>query len=277
MIRYNLLGMQLLMPLAHELPFYRKRFPRYGLNLGRIAQQVKAKYPELRLIDLGANVGDTVAICRSFARYPILCIEGNERYFAILKENLEVLGEEIYCEKAFIGSVAGNLSGSLREDKGTAYFALNAAGSGVISVSRLSDILSRQPLFSAAKMIKIDTDGYDCGILLSEEDFLSKIKPVIFFEYDVDAAKRYGLDGFLVFEMLRNIGYERVIVYDNLGNYHLMADLENRSLLEDIHNYYSGWQSQRYADIVAFHEEDLDLCKTIRLEELKFSNDYKLT
>ena len=57
-------------------------------------------------------------------------------------------------------------------------------------------------------------------VLLSEKDFLSKIKPVIFFEYDPDAAARYGIDCFSVFEMLNNINYASIIVYDNLGNYH---------------------------------------------------------
>ena len=268
LISYNLQGFQIILPLSHELPFYRKIFPRYAVNVGKIAQWVKTKYPDLRVIDIGANVGDTVAVFRSLARFPILCIEGNARYFGIMEKNLEVLGGDIYYEESFIGDNLGSLLGRLKEDGGTAYFDPNAARPEALAVSRLSDILVRQPLFSAAKMLKIDTDGFDCSILISEEEMLSKIKPVIFFEYDPDAAAKYGINCFSVFEMLRNINYKSVIVYDNLGDYHMMATLDNCTLLEDIHHYYAGCQSKRYADIIAFHEEDLDLCDTIRLDEI---------
>jgi len=93
-------------------------------------------------------------------------------------------------------------------------------------------------------MLITDTDGFDCGILLSEGDLLSKIKPAIFFEYDPDAPAKYGIDCFSVFEMLRNINDKSFIVYDNLRYYHLIAALENRTLLEDIHHCYSGWQKK---------------------------------
>jgi FkbM family methyltransferase len=276
LISYNLQGFQIILPLSHELPFYRKAFPRYALNAGEIAQRVQSKYPDLRVIDIGANVGDTLAVFRSLARFPILCIEGNARYYAILEKNLEVLGGEVYGEESFIGSDTGTLPGDLIEAGGTAFFDPKAAPPEALAVSRLSDVLDRQPLFRAAKMLKIDTDGFDCGILLSERDFLGKIKPVIFFEYAPDAAARCGIDCFSVFEMLKNINYTSIMVYDNFGNYHLMAALENRRILEDIHHYYSGCNSKRYADIVAFHEEDEDLCQTIRLAELKYIVDNEI-
>lgn len=38
---------------------------------------VQQKYPDLSLIDIGTNVGDTVAIVRQDAHYPILCVEGS--------------------------------------------------------------------------------------------------------------------------------------------------------------------------------------------------------
>jgi hypothetical protein len=60
------------------------------------------------------------------------------------------------------------------------------------------------------------------------------------------------------------------MIYKNNGDYLLTADLENSSLIEDIHKFYSGYSGQRYCDICAFYEEDLNLCQTVRRAEIEF-------
>src|SRR5215468_3310141 len=64
-VQFDLDGSKMLAPLSHELPLTRKRLPCYSANLGRIAAQVKGKYPDLTVIDIGANIGDSAAIVRS--------------------------------------------------------------------------------------------------------------------------------------------------------------------------------------------------------------------
>jgi hypothetical protein len=39
----------------------------------------QAKYPNLTMIDVGANVGDSIAIVR--VDVPILCVEGEDHFF----------------------------------------------------------------------------------------------------------------------------------------------------------------------------------------------------
>lgn len=270
LVRYNLNGIELLLPLSHELPLYRINYPYYSLNVGRIAHHVAKKYNQLRFLDIGANVGDTVAILRSFSKFPILCIEGDKEFFTILESNLASFNGDVDCENSFVGSTTGTFKGVVQSEGGTAFLVSNFNSGAPINVKRLTDILKDHPLFKESKMIKIDTDGYDSRILISEKDFLAKTKPVIFIEYDPYASERYGDDCFSVFDMLKSIGYEKIMIYDNYGDYILTATIDNKDLLEDIHQYYSGRASKRYADICAFHEEDSDLVKTIKSSEVNF-------
>ena len=74
---------------SHALPGYLQQFPHYSANLPRLASKVKEKYQDLIMIDVGANIGDTVALVRSVSDFPIVCIEGDDFYFNILKKNIE--------------------------------------------------------------------------------------------------------------------------------------------------------------------------------------------
>jgi FkbM family methyltransferase len=277
LVRYDLNGIKILVPLSHELPLYRKEFPQYSLNVGRIAHYVARKYPDLKFIDIGANVGDTAAILRGFSRFPILCIEGNKKFFAIMQHNLTSFKDDVYCAYSFVGPATGLFKGMVHSEGGTAFLVENQNTSEEIEVRSLDDILNGYSLFRASKMMKIDTDGFDSRILISEKNFLSQAKPVIFMEYDPFSSERYGDDCFLVFDMFRTIGYESIMVYDNCGDYLLTAGLDNRQLLEDIHHYYIGRGSRRYADICVFHRDDADLARTIRSAEIAFFDQFRKT
>ena len=55
-------------------------YPQYSQNLPRLVGLVASKYPRPGLIDVGANIGDTVRFVRAVDDTPVLCIEGNEDY-----------------------------------------------------------------------------------------------------------------------------------------------------------------------------------------------------
>jgi hypothetical protein len=64
------------------------RQPDYMGQLGRLVSLLKVKYPDLAAIDIGANVGDTACIIKSAADIPLWCIEGDDRIFGLLEQNL---------------------------------------------------------------------------------------------------------------------------------------------------------------------------------------------
>ena len=257
----------LLLPFSHNLPLYLKNYPNYSTNIGRIAKLVKEKYHNLSIIDIGANIGDSIAIIRTAVECPILCIEGNEHFFDILEKN-SVSFSNVYMEKAYVGNKAEQLKVKTQEDSGTAHLCEDKTS--VIYTKTLLDILKTHPDFLKSKMIKIDTDGFDCIILRGSLDFLAMTKPVIFFEYHPFFLSAQNDDGISIFTALGSIGYKTAMVYDNFGDYMMSTELTNSSLIEDIHNYFSGRGESRYCDVCVFHSEDNDLFNKIRLLEIQF-------
>jgi FkbM family methyltransferase len=275
-VLYNLGAARCRIPLSHDLPLFRKIYPLYSTNIARLAFQVNQKYPNLKGIDIGANVGDTVAAMRHAAHFPILCIEGDPQFFSLLKRNICQF-ENVFTTRAFVGNCRSVLSGTVERKGGTARIVQDSAGTDSIAIQTLSNILQNFPQFLTSKLIKVDTDGFDLSILLSELAFLKQAKPVVFFEYVPSLMASYNAEGRIFFAKLHNIGYQTALIYENTGTYLLGANLENDALLEDIHEYYARRMIHRYCDICIFHQEDLDLWRTIRRSEIDFlrkpSND----
>ena len=257
------------LPFNHELPFILKHFPFYSTNLARIAKLVNDKYPDLKFIDIGANIGDSVALLRTKATFPILCIEGDNYFFSILQTNAAKF-PDVHIAKNYVGEINTELKAASVELGGTAHLMQNGNGENFIIVKKLSAILEENPLFQKAKMIKIDTDGFDNKIIRGSVDFISQGKPVIFFEYDPFFLTQQDDDCLSVFSTLLKLGYSKLLLYKNDGEFLLSTDLSNSMLLEDLTHYYTGRKGVQYCDICAFHSEDEDLFYQIRQSELRF-------
>jgi hypothetical protein len=119
-------------------------------------------------------------------------------------------------------------------------------------------------------MIKIDTDGFDCKILRGAADFLKTAQPVVFFEYDPFLLAEQGDDGISIFNDFRQYNYKKMLIYDNVGDLMVTTDVDNSSLIQEIHLYFSGRWSHQYCDICVFHAEDSDLFETVRQQEIQF-------
>jgi len=117
-------------------------------------------------------------------------------------------------------------------------------------------------------LLKIDTDGFDCQIILSSLPLLAEMRPVLFFEYDPNLFRDKQPDGFVVFERLREIGYGHFLFYDNEGDYLALTKADDTRLLRDLDGYFRGRQSEFYADVCAVQAVDLDLAERIREWEL---------
>jgi FkbM family methyltransferase len=269
LVRYDLAGTVIQLPFSHNLPLYRKLYPAYASNIARIARQVQAKYPGSACIDIGANVGDTAAFIRSVSAGPLLCIEGEAFFFQILRQNAAVM-PDVECDQSFVGESSGLIEGRLVSNEGTAHLIPSEKATSQTTTRSLPDILADHPAFAAAKLLKVDTDGYDLRILQSHLDFLRNVHPIIFFEYDPHFFTLYGSSGLSLFTDLRASGYHDVMVYDNFGDYVLTIPLTDTSILEDLHYYYSGRQMLAYCDLCVFPQEDADLCQELRESELRF-------
>jgi FkbM family methyltransferase len=228
LLRWPVGNAGLLLPLSHELPFYRHDHPEYDRAIGRIAAAAEGP-----IVDIGANVGDTAAEMRAHTDAPILCVEGDDRFFTILSRNAPQL-EPVELEHAFVEAPA---EGRVEHVRGTARV---AAGGGELRVKPLAQILDEHPCFRQPALVKIDTDGYDVPIVLANLDWLARTKPILFFEYDPHLGATPE-----VFERLRDAGYRTMDVYENTGEL-ARADIE---LPGEIHDEYVGHGGARYADV----------------------------
>ncbi|MFO7447458.1 MAG: FkbM family methyltransferase [Ignavibacteriaceae bacterium] len=273
LVKYNLDGHDIILLSSHELPILRKFHPQYSENIGRITKYLKDKYDGLKVIDIGANAGDTVYIIKSYCDVPILCIEGNQKYFLLLQENIKYW-DDVFAEKTFIGNA----------DFGNADYVFSKGSGNITKTSKvnpdivfeeLTTVLERNNNFKDFKFIKIDTDGFDCRIIKNEINLIDSAKPVVFFEYDPYLFHTADDNGFSVFASLKQAGYNKLLVYDNIGDYLLTTSMNDEKMLEDIHHFFSGRQKEKYCDLCAFHDDDTDLAEEIRKKELSFFREFR--
>lgn len=256
-------------PFSHALPIYQKQYPTYSWNVVHLAQVVLQKYPGSSIIDIGANVGDTVALLRTKIKAPILCIEGEPNYFQILQENTRQWSD-IVLENVFIGMEDTDANWTVKMDQGTAHLApvaQDAAQDRISHFETLDEVICRNPsIRDTYKMVKVDTDGFDLGILCANLGVLQKRKPILFIEYaPMFFAQMYnGLDKL---KQIRDVGYVDVAVYDNFGRFLLSTNLNNAEQIEELHHYYTLPQTH-YCDMAIFHQDDHDLAVQLRQENL---------
>ncbi len=274
LINFNLRNIKIKAHLSHELPFILKNHPYYSSNLGRISSYVKYKYNNLNVIDIGANIGDSVAILREYVDSPILCIEGFQPFLELLVENTTQF-RNISIAVSYVGDKTEVLPMQLEGTGGTAHLLSTVnmsyyAKSCALPILTLDDLLLTYSDFLDTKLIKIDTDGFDGKIIRGSEGVLQKSKPAIFFEYDPYFLSQQGDDGLSIFRMLQRLGYEGIIIYDNVGKLLLTLPKIDLDRLQEIHTYFSNRNSHLYCDICVFHSEDQDLYDRTRQSELEF-------
>jgi FkbM family methyltransferase len=263
-------GYRLDLPDDHWLPQIRRQLPHYSENLGRLAAVVEQKYPCRGLIDVGANVGATAVIVRAHSSLPILCIEGSEIYYGILKNNTSRLDADVELECALVDSASVGRPGSLSVGFEPVTFPSNGDNGTTSRFARLDSILARHPRFHTSKTLKIDTDGMDGRILEGTLEWIAAARPVLFWKHGIGRDPAVGGPGLDIFDRLLGIGYQSAVVFDNAGEFIEEVPLNARQQLADLSEYLPGGeQFSGYCDICVFHQEDLDLCARFRELELE--------
>ena len=273
-VSIKLEGMCLRLPLSHDLPIILRQHPAYSHNVGRVVSVFKQKYSDLFVVDIGANIGDSVAIIRGLSDCPILCIEGDEKFYSLLKRNVAPL-EQVYVDKIFVGRRNETRANTLMRERGTARI-LDINGTSELRFQTLAQIFQRYPQFSRAKFIKIDTDGYDLEIIYGAENVLTESRSAIFFEYSPFHFENISLSNLGIFDFLESIGYDTALVWDNVGDFLMRLRLRDKALISDLHEYFSGRGGMKYADICVFHREDSDLIASARDAEVDFFRNLRM-
>jgi FkbM family methyltransferase len=247
----------------------RSAFHLYDTALARVASILKAKYPTLHAIDIGANVGDTAAVIRESAEIPVLCIEGDPVLLPILTENLARLGPGVILEPSFVGPDGKAVNLNSVDDLGRNACLVQAIDPrGSVKLRSLREILADHPEFCGAKLLKTDTEGFDFDIVGQSLEFIQQSKPVVFFEYDPHLRPDEPRAGLETIQALIRVGYSDLIYYDNFGNFLLHSGANNSSIFIDLDSYLASNRRHGvavyYFDVCALHREDADLVPGIR-------------
>jgi FkbM family methyltransferase len=230
--------------------------------LGILAAYVAPKYPDMSLIDIGANVGDTVAVVKTNIDIPVIGIEGDPVSFQYLERNTKQF-KNITAIKEFLGEKRETMQVTLEKTGWNTTLIPTEKKGQEVSLKTLDEVLTEYKVSeNNIKVLKIDTEGFDTIILRGANDLLSKHKPVLFFEYNranMDAIHEDGLSTLL---SLEKYGYHSVIFFDNYGRYMITIPINQYDLIKQLHYYSEDEVSQvGYFDLCLFHEQDKDIAQ----------------
>lgn len=264
----------LILPSEHRLDQYQARWRRYDVALGEISRIIHQQVPDTCAIDIGANIGDTAALLRKHVPMPVLCIEGHPNFIGLLRTNVARMGPGVEIETCFIGQEGGFVDIQRTQAKSGTASVVDAltshAPTHAIPVHSLETVLAKHPRFAQARLVKLDTDGFDFPILVQSASVLHRLKPVLFFEYDPSFTAQGEAEARQAIATLDALGYARYLVYDNFGNFLLSVD--NPARFIELNSYLRNNRKHGcviyYFDICAFPATELALFNAILAFEL---------
>lgn len=267
-VYFDVAGKRLIAPLSHDLGVYQAQTPDYSMGLGRIARHVDRAHNGKGMIDIGANIGDSVAIVRASSAMPVLAVEGDEAFLPYLRSNTAGLAD-VEVEDRYLGSDDGFLHGQVVREGGTASITtdLDLAGPSLPSVS-IEGLLSKHPRFVDAALVKIDTDGHDADLIVMLRPWLTTRLPVVYFEFDAVLSERAGgAPPSRALTTLLELGYERALFFTNTGEFLIALDAAAWADATALEEFGAPGEPVAYFDVCAFGPMDRALADQVEADE----------
>jgi len=248
-------GRLLRMPLSHALPFYAARNPLYDTLPGRLCAFLRESRSAMCIVDIGANVGDSIAACGAEADDRVLAVEPNHCFARFLRDNWPDAQQVRLCD-VFCSSTAGEGDFVIEQHAGTASIRPSAGGVRMRQMP-LDSIVEHLTDFARPDFLKIDTDGHDFEVLSGAMGMLARCRPAVLFECDVFGRVDYTMAVHATLNAIADCGYHRFLAYDHLG--HLIGAFPLRGgggfdhLL--FHQLVAG---RSYFDLLVLREGDFD-------------------
>ncbi|SNS34928.1 FkbM family methyltransferase [Antarctobacter heliothermus] len=179
--RLSIGSAELLLPADHHLPRIMRQHPQYDYlywNLIRVllADNAIADGP---LIDIGANVGDTIGHFRRFSNGSVWGIEPHAGYFDYLERNMAQFSD-VRLSHAIVAPDAARDRVRLSINHGTGGSSLEPDAGEVFAGARVSPQQIAEALTSDT-VLKSDTDGFDGHIISVVAEYMAqrKVRPAI--------------------------------------------------------------------------------------------------
>ena len=249
----------LFLNLSHQLPVYYYKYPNYDRALPRICKKLKEIDKKLFVVDIGANIGDTVSLITDLTKGNFLCVEGDEKYLPILEKNVKRMStnnhikiEECYCgnkteEKAIISRTGGTakiIKKNIQSIKGIE--------SQVIKMKSLDRIIGENSNYKNSNLLKIDTDGFEIDVLSSGKTFIKDAKPLLYFEFTPELYVQNNQNQKTIWNLLRECGYKEALFYTNFGQAIEIIDIDNQNKISKLVKKIDD-KNINYYDILVYH------------------------
>lgn len=238
----------LILPPEHSLPQYIRRHPQYDRFLPFLASYLPGDYS---VIDVGANVGDTLVFMHSSAPHlTYLCVEPDRRYFKYLRTNIRENrplydSNSILLENSFVS--ASELTGYLDGKNGTKSFVSSTTKKLPTSTKTIDQLIVEHKL-SGPILLKSDVDGYDFDVIQSASSLVSIPSTILYFEaYCSTLSQLHSYHAAI--ELLSSNQYEYFWIFDNLGS--LMCTTSSIDCVKSLLNYSYHSKSVAYLDILS--------------------------
>lgn len=256
-------GRALKFPLSHALPIYYSENRYYDRLPKRISEYVHRRDGFLSCIDVGANIGDSIASFYQNDKDLFLAIEPNPRFHKFLVSNWG-WNSNITPLSVICGSTGGIGTFELRERNGTTMIRQANGGDSILRQS-LDDLVKQNPVFMGTNVIKIDTDGHDFDVIAGAKKLIGTNRPIVLFECDVFRNINYVENCLGALGYFASSGYGHFLLYDNLGNYfgdYSLSDLQPfKNLL-----FYQLTGNQCYFDILIMQGDDLASFRQLEID-----------
>jgi FkbM family methyltransferase len=202
------------------------------------------------MVDVGANIGGTVAQVSGPDLGGCICIEVDDSLFPILKENISGL-PGVIAVRALCSDSEGNSEVVIRREDGSSTVSLCEGSCNSIPTVTVDGLLSEFADFGSPDLIKIDVEGYDYAVLKGTAKTMDKDRPALFFELYPEKLKAAGEDPLSISQFLMEHGYTAALVYDKYGIPLLALDIDDMGTLSGLVDY--ALLSIDYYDVLAVH------------------------
>ena len=265
---YVIDGFTLNIGAGHALPNYQKSFQMYDRFvpfLGGMADEVgKDKW----ILDIGSNVGDTVAAIIKHTHNNVICVEPTEKFYKLCCENINGLGEPFSERIKVVNAYISN-------DPYEKFISKVNAGTAVkiksenheeaitLTVPELINQFGLKP--NDISLIKVDTDGFDSDCIVSCGHILHDTSILLYWENEIDEKEHYEKYCNMMHYLEAN-EYYLFYIFDNYGNYLLKTDLTGmRSINDYLERIRCGFSARSfyYVDVLSCKIEHQNLCDRV--------------
>ena len=248
-----------------------KIYPELNSQLGRLAAVMFKKYPGMTVIDVGANVGDTIAVLKSAIDLPVIAVEGDDVCFGFLQKNIQQF-QNVSIIKSYLGEKSQSINVNLQHAGWNTTIIPEETGNRQIIFNTLDEIITSGGFAKRQlKLLKVDVEGFDTIVLRGATEVILLHKPVLFFEYNRKNMKVINEDGLSTILSFEKFGYNKIIFFDHKGNLVLASDMQNTEVIIYMHNYISSEKNLlAYYDICIFHKADTETAAAFLSQESKY-------